>query len=61
MRRLPVDAWAGDDMTDKPKAHPHIRKPKPGHPWKAFAACARTENRRDADAKQTTTKPKVPK
>lgn len=50
-------------MTDqkKPKGHPHIRKPKPGHPWKAFAACARDKNRRDADAKQTTTKPKVPK
>ena len=51
----------GADMTDKPKGHPHIRKPKQGHPWKAFAACARTENRRDADAKQTATKPKEPK
>jgi len=63
VRRLPVASCAGDAMTDKtkPKGHPHIRKPKPGHPWKAFAACARDKNRRDADAKQTTTKRKVPK
>ena len=48
-------------MTDIPKGHPHIRKPKKGHPWKAFAACARTENRRDADTKPITTKPMAKK
>lgn len=58
---VPVASLAADSMTDKPKAHPHIRKPKPRHPWKAFAACARTENRRDANAKPTATKPKETK
>lgn len=53
-----ADGWPNnggrhDRQTEGASAHPQA---EPGHPWKAFAACARTENRRDANAK-----PKEPK
>lgn len=36
-------------MTDKPKGHPHIRKPKPSHPWKAQGVCSRKKSERAAE------------